>query len=653
LTSVPRWGPSAGSDYADVLGPNGPLAERIAGFAPRAAQQEMAHWVGAALAELSTLVVEAGTGTGKTYAYLVPALLSGRHVIISTGTRTLQDQLFHRDLPAIAAALGRPVRVAVLKGRTNYLCRHRLELATRNLTADGAAGAQGSLERVRRWASTTRSGELSEMPDLPDQDPVLPLVTSTRENCLGGECPEFDGCHLFAARRDAQAADIVIVNHHLLLADLALKEEGFGDLLPGTDGLILDEAHQIPDIAGQFFGLTVGSRQVSLLSRDALAELVGGGASRIELATLLRGLDTGIASIARALGRPARVEWPDVDDAVLEALADLAVDLRNIAKLLEAQGGGAGIANCARRAAELGGQIERFLGLDSDAGLRWVDVHARGFALVFTPFEIADRVRELIAARPAAWIFTSATLAVGKEFDHFTRRLGLDHARTVQIASPFDFERQARLYLPEIDGDPNDAAHPARVVEVAWPLIAAAGGRSFLLFTSHRALAAAARLLRARPDAQRYPLLVQGEAPREVLLRRFRELGNAVLLGSASFWEGVDVKGDALCVVVIDKLPFASPDDPVLKARIEGIRRRGGNPFVEHQLPQAALALKQGAGRLIRDTADFGVIAICDPRVTSRSYGRVLLASLPPMPIVRSVDEAVHFLEARLAAPAA
>ena len=641
------------SAIADVLGPDGPLAERIPGFAARAAQQEMAEWVGAALAEQSTLVVEAGTGTGKTYAYLVPALLSGRHVIISTGTRTLQDQLFHRDLPAVAAALGRPVRIAVLKGRANYLCRHRLELATRSLAMESGTVGRGSLERVRAWAQVTRSGELSEMPDLPDQDPVWPLVTSTRENCLGGECPEYARCHLIAARREAQAADIVIVNHHLLLADLALKEEGVGDLLPGTEALIVDEAHQIPDIAGQFFGLTVSSRQVIQLARDALAELAAAAAASDRLATLLKGLEASLAGIARALGRPARIEWREVDDTAVEGLHDLSVDLRNIGHELEGAGAGPGIANCARRAAELGLDLERFLDMDAGAGLRWADVHARGFNLVFTPFEIDDRMRELRAARPMAWIFTSATLAVGRDFDHFTRRLGLDGARTVQIASPFDFARQARLYLPEIDGDPNDAAHPARVIDIAWPLIAAAGGRSFLLFTSHRALSEAARVLRARADHQRYPLLVQGEAPREVLLRRFRELGNAVLLGTASFWEGVDVKGEALCVVVIDKLPFASPEDPVLKARMEGIRRRGGNPFIEHQLPQAALALKQGAGRLIRDTADFGVIAICDPRLASKSYGRALLASLPPMPVVRSVDEAVRFLAERLPAPAA
>jgi ATP-dependent DNA helicase DinG len=648
-----RFTPGANSDYAEILGSDGPLAEHIPDFAARRAQQDMARWVAASLADLSALVVEAGTGTGKTYAYLVPALLSGRHVIISTGTRTLQDQLFHRDLPAVSGALGRPVTVAVLKGRSNYLCRHRLELATRGLTLDLDGGGKSSLERVSRWSVATRTGELSELADLPDHDPVWPLVTSTRENCLGSECPEFSRCHLIAARREAQAADIVIVNHHLLFADLALKEEGFGDLLPGTDAIIIDEAHQIPDIAGQFFGLTIGSRSIAQLSRDALAELAGAGIFADELVTLLRGLDSSVTAIARALGGPARFEWQQIDADVIERFTDLSVDLANAARGLEALGGNAGVGNCARRATETGMQIERFLGLEADSGLRWVDVHTRGFALMFTPFEVADRLRELVEGRPAAWIFTSATLAVGTDFGHFTRRLGLDNARTVQIASPFDFERQARLYLPEIDGDPNDLAHPARVVEAAWPLIQAAGGRAFLLFTSHRALSEAARLLRLRPDCQRYPLLVQGEAPREVLLRRFRELGNAVLLGTASFWEGVDVKGDALCVVVIDKLPFASPEHPVLKARIEGIRRRGGNPFVEHQLPQAALALKQGAGRLIRDTEDFGVIVICDPRVTTKPYGRVLLASLPPMPVVRTAAEAISFLEERLGRPAA
>lgn len=649
LTSVAQRGPESGSDFSEILGSDGPLAGRIPGFAARAAQQEMAHWVGTALAQRSTLVVEAGTGTGKTYAYLVPALLSGRHVIVSTGTRTLQDQLFHRDLPAVSGALGRPVKVAVLKGRANYLCLHRLDLATRNVTLESGTGAGKSLERVRGWSLATRTGELSELPGLPDQDPVWPQVTSTRDNCLGSECPEYSRCHVFAARREAQAADIVIVNHHLLLADLALKEEGFGDLLPGTDALIIDEAHQIPDTAGQFFGLTLGSRQIVELARDVAAEFLANAIKSEELTTLARGLESSIARIGRALGRPAQLAWLEVDDAALEGLNDLSVDLANIARGLESLGAGAGTANCARRTLEVKDRLDRFLALGPDSGLRWVDVHARGFALVFTPFEVADRMRELIAARPAAWIFTSATLAVGSNFEHFTRRLGLDNARTVQIESPFDFARQARLYLPPIEGDPNDPAHTARVIHAAWPLVLAAGGRSFLLFTSHRALTEAARLLRLRPDHDRFPLLVQGEAPREVLLRRFRELGNAVLLGTASFWEGVDVKGDALCVVVIDKLPFASPEDPILKARIEGIRRGGGNPFAEHQLPQAALALKQGAGRLIRDAADFGVIAICDPRMTSKSYGRVLLSSLPPIPVVRTEAEATGFLTERLA----
>jgi len=502
---------------------------------------------------------------------------------------------------------------------------------------------------VHQWSVTTRSGELSEVPNLADQDPVWPLVTSTRENCLGSECAEFARCHVIAARREAQAADIVIVNHHLLFADLALKEEGFGDLLPGTDALVIDEAHQIPDIAGQFFGLTVGSRSIVQLSRDALGELNAGAVSSAELTTLLKGLEASIGAISRILGKPTRLDWVNVDDGAIERLTDLAVDLGNVARLLEARGGGAGVSNSARRAGEIGLQLDRFLKLDAASGLRWIDVHTRGFALIFTPFEVADRMKELVESGSTAWIFTSATLAVGDDFQHFTRRLGLEQSRNVQIASPFDFERQARLYLPELPGDPNDPEHPARVVETAWPLIEAAGGRAFLLFTSHRALAEAARLLRAHPDRQGYPLLVQGEAPREVLLRRFRELGNAVLLGTSSFWEGVDVKGNALCIVVIDKLPFASPDDPVLKARIEGIRRRGGNPFVEHQLPQAALALKQGAGRLIRDSADFGVIAICDPRMTSKSYGRLLLATLPPMPIVRTAEEATQFLRDRLA----
>jgi ATP-dependent DNA helicase DinG len=609
----------------------------------------MARAVGAALARGEPLIIEAGTGIGKTFAYLVPALLSGRSIIISTGTRTLQDQLFRRDLPLLARALGMPVRVALLKGRSNYLCRQRLALATQQRSLPLGRGSARVLARVSQWAALTRSGDLAELTELPEQSPLWPQITSTRENCLGQECTEFARCHVFEARRAAQAAQVVVVNHHLLLADLALKEEGFGDLLPGADAVILDEAHQVPDIAAQFFGESISTRQIELLARDVTLELKSAAVRAPHLDEALARLETQAARLRTVLPGGTRHEWPMLPDAFLEELGTLERVLATLAAELEALGAGPGTASGARRAGALGATLATLGALPEEAGLKWVEVTAHALALHFTPFEIADRLRELIGARPAAWIFTSATLAVGDDFGHFAARIGLPEARHLKIDSPFDYRTQARLYLPRGMPDPQDRAHASRFIEVCVPLLEASGGRAFLLYTSHRGLQDGVAALRARFPRPPFPVLVQGQAPREALLREFRALGNAVLLGTGSFWEGVDVKGDALTIVAIDKLPFASPEDPLLKARLEGIRRRGGNPFFEYQLPQAVLALKQGVGRLIRDFDDFGVIVLGDPRLTTRAYGRLFLEALPPCPIIAEPAEGARFLRERLA----
>jgi ATP-dependent DNA helicase DinG len=637
-------------DYKDVLHGNGPLARALPGYAYRPEQAAMAKAVGAALARLEPLIVEAGTGTGKTFAYLIPALLSGRSVIISTGTRTLQDQLFRRDVPLLAKALGLPVKIALLKGRANYLCRHRLELATQqgSLLAP-ERGVAKVLARVSRWAATTKSGDLAELTDMPEQSPVWPNITSTRENCLGQECPQFSRCHVFEARRNAQAADIVVVNHHLLLADLALKEEGFGDLLPGAEAVILDEAHQVPDIAAQFFGQAWSVRQALVLLRDIGAEMTAAAIRAPPLIEAVLGLESQLEGLRSALPRgQGRHEWSALSDAFLDALPPIETALSELASELEGLGGGAGISNCARRAANLANRLAELTELSDDAGLRWVEAAAGGLLLQFTPFEIAERLREYIESRPCAWVFTSATLAVGEDFSHFAARIGLPDARTLRIDSPFDYRDQARLFLPPSMPEPQDPAFAGRFIDACAPLLEASGGRAFLLYTSYRALAEGLQALKARFAEPPFPVLVQGEAPREALLNRFRELGNAVLLATGSFWEGVDVKGDALSIVAIDKLPFAAPDDPLLKARLEGIRRREGNPFYEYQLPQAVLALKQGVGRLIRDFDDFGVIVIGDPRIKSKSYGRVFLDSLPPSPILTDGRAAAEFLKDRL-----
>jgi ATP-dependent DNA helicase DinG len=639
------------SDYDDVFNLEGPLARALPGYAYRPEQAAMAKAVGLSLARLEPLIVEAGTGTGKTFAYLVPALLSGRSVIISTGTRTLQDQLFRRDVPLLAKALGLPVKIALLKGRTNYLCRHRLELATQQGSLlVGERGAARTLARVSRWAATTKAGDLSELTDLPEQSSVWPQITSTRENCLGTECPQFSRCHVFEARRHAQAADIVVVNHHLLLADLALKDEGFGDLLPGAEAVILDEAHQVPDIAAQFFGQVWSVRQVQLLMRDITAEMAAAGVRAPAIAAAVAAVDARLEELRSTLHlSPSRHEWANLPDSFLEALPDLETALSDIATELEGLGAGSGLANCARRGGTLANSLAALCELPDEAGLRWVDVNPGGLLLQYTPFEIAERLREYVESRPCAWVFTSATLAIGEDFSHFAARIGLPDARTVRIDSPFDYPIQARIFLPPHMPQPQDPAFAAKFIDACAPLLEASGGRAFLLYTSYRGLAEGVQALKARFPSPPFPVLVQGEAPREALLNRFRELGNAVLLATGSFWEGVDVKGEALSIVAIDKLPFASPDDPLLKARLEGIRRRGGNPFFEYQLPQAVLALKQGVGRLIRDFDDFGVIVIGDPRLKTKAYGRVFLEALPPSPVIAESAVAAVFLAERLA----
>ena len=639
------------TDYNDIFNLEGPLARALPGYAHRPEQAAMAKAVGLALARLEPLIVEAGTGTGKTFAYLVPALLSGRSVIISTGTRTLQDQLFRRDVPLLARALGLPAKIALLKGRANYLCRHRLELVgQQGSLLEGDRGAARTLARIVRWAATTKAGDLSELTDLPEQSSLWPQITSTRENCLGSECSQFSQCHVFEARRNAQAADIVVVNHHLLLADLALKDEGFGDLLPGAEAVILDEAHQVPDIAAQFFGQTWSVRQLQLLLRDITAEMMAAGVRDPATATAVISVETQLEELRGTLQRgPGRHEWAGLPDAFLDALPELETGISDIASRLEGLGAGAAVSNCARRAATLANSLAALREQSDDTGLRWVDASPNGLLLQYTPFEIAERLREYVESRPCAWVFTSATLAIGEDFSHFAARIGLPEARTVHIDSPFDYPAQARIYLPPRMPQPQDAAFAAKFIDACAPLLEASGGRAFLLYTSYRGLGEGVRALQARFPNPPFPVLVQGEAPREALLGRFRELGNAVLLATGSFWEGVDVKGEALSIVAIDKLPFASPDDPLLKARLEGIRRRGGNPFFEYQLPQAVLALKQGVGRLIRDFDDFGVIVIGDPRVRTKPYGRVFLESLPPSPVVTDGAVAAAFLTEKLA----
>ena len=656
-------------DIDAIFGPAGPLARALPGYSPRRVQRQMAVRVADTFEARSALIIEAGTGTGKTFAYLVPALLSGLRVLISTGTRTLQDQLFNKDLPLVAGALGLPARIAVLKGRSNYLCLYRLDRAAAQQVLSGFGGSSAArglrgrlgsavpvddaLGRVRAWSLQTRVGDLAEVAGLSDSHPLWPQVTSTRDNCLGQRCPDFGRCHVVAARRTAQEADVVIVNHHLLLADLALKEDGFGDLLGTADAVVIDEAHQLPDLATQFFGAQVSSRQIEQVLADTRSECAAAGLSLAELLPALRDIDAALVAMQTSLPRMAgRISW-DSSPADPEPLTlGLASALRALAERISVVPRDAALALCATRANLLSDTLDRIALSGADSGARTIEATARGFTLGLLPFDIAERFRGIVEGRRAAWVFTSATLSVGTDFGHFAKRLGLTDAATEQIVSPFDYETQALLYLPKAMPEPSMPQYLESVVDVAMPLVAASGGGAFLLFTSHRALARAAEIVRQRAnESADWCLLVQGEAPREQLLRDFREHGNAVLLGTASFWEGVDVKGEALRLVIIEKLPFASPEDPLVKARIAHLRATGGNPFGDYQLPEAALALKQGVGRLIRSEDDRGLIVICDPRLMGKGYGRVFRASLPPMPVTREQDEAARFL--RRIAPAA
>ena len=627
-------------DLTDMFSPEGALARRLSGFSYREAQARMAALVADALDCGEHTVIEAGTGIGKTFAYLTPVLLSGRRAIISTGTKTLQDQLFARDLPLLGAVIGRPADVALLKGRNNYLCWHRLELALGEGTRDPET--LGALRALREWGETSASGDLTALEDLSERHSLRAAVTSTVDNCLGSKCEFFDRCFVLEARRRAQAAEVVIVNHHLLLADLALKEEGFGELLPGADAVIVDEAHQLPDVAQQFFGLSLGTRELESLARDVLAEAVNAG-----LATELGAYVDDLARRARdtrlaAGAETGRIPWVATPAALRDTLPECAHALETLAGMLEdAADASAGLAQCAARCRDAIARLDAIVRADAEEGLRWFELGPSSAAAHWTPLDIGAALASRIDGQGGTWVFASATLAVGDDFSHFTARVGLERPRTAVLPSPFDYAANARLYVPQGLPDPSDANYVEQLLDAIWPLIEATGGGAFLLFTSYRALGRAEAWI-ARQSSPG-PVLVQGRGSRSELLNEFRAAGDAVLLGTGSFWQGVDVRGPALRLVMIDKLPFAAPNDPLIQARVEAIRRGGGDAFTAFQLPQAVLTLKQGVGRLIRDFDDRGLIVIGDPRLRSRGYGRVFLASLPEMPLVEALDEALAF----------
>jgi ATP-dependent DNA helicase DinG len=628
---------------AAVFAEEGALAAAVPSYRARAEQLEMAQAIYEAIEKTGVLVAEAGTGTGKTFAYLVPALLAGGKVIVSTGTKTLQDQLFDRDLPAVRKALASGTSAALLKGRANYVCLYRLQRSSGAGLASREEAAQ--LRRIAQFAAASTSGDRADLADVPEDAPVWAHATSTRDNCLGQSCPDHGECFVMRARRNALAADVVVINHHLFFADVVLRDEGLAELLPACNTLVFDEAHQLPETARLFFGESVSSAQLIELSRDARVELRAAGGASPELDALANRLEKAARDLRLALGEAApRLAWAQA--LRVPGFAEGVQALRSAVKTLDAALAAQaerseGLEACARRAGNAHGVLVRLLESDAHEEVRWAEVFNQSVQLRLTPLSSGELFRRQMEDHPRAWIFTSATLAVGRDFGHFTRELGLEQAATRRWESPFRFAEQALLYLPKrLPPDPNDPGFTEAVVEAALPVLAASGGRAFLLFTTLRALRRAHELLRGRLG---FPLLVQGTGSRSELLARFRTLGNAVLLGAASFWEGVDVRGEALSLVVIDKLPFAPPDDPVLAARSDALRARGGNPFNELQLPQAVLQLKQGAGRLIRDDADRGVLMLCDPRLVAKAYGRRILAALPPMKPTRELAEVQAF----------
>ncbi len=661
----------AQSDLPNIFSPQGPLATRIANFRHRDSQVEMAVKIEAAINRAGVLIAEAGTGTGKTFAYLVPALRSGGKVVISTGTKTLQDQLFHRDIPTVIEALGIPVTTALLKGRANYVCLHHLETAAedgRFLQKDDVK----HLQTIKRFANRSLdgggTGDRAELPDVPERAGAWNHAVSTRENCLGSQCTRHAECFVMKARKKAMDAEVVVVNHHLFFADLVLKDDGAQDLLPACNTVVFDEAHQLPATATMFFGESVSTSQLIELARDTRLMGIQHAADFKDLQEAAGALDLAARNLRLSVAEDfAKLPGQAITsrEGFSEAYTNAQEKLGELRELLESQADRAQeLANCMERADEYAQRLTSWQDKSIEGYVRWTEAFSQALAFHLTPLSIANIFRDQVFGQKRAWIFTSATLAVKGEFGHYQTEMGLieDDAKinddfdnpfnekkieTAFWASPFDYPNQALLYLPENLPAPNTPNHTESIIDAALPLIMAAGGRTFLLFTSLKAMDRAYDILKSKfvQHELDFPLMVQGEGTRTELLERFRKLGNAVLVASHSFWEGVDVKGNALSVVVIDKLPFAAPDDPVLAARIAAIDAAGGNAFMQYQIPHAAITLKQGAGRLIRDEFDRGVLMIGDNRLVDKPYGKRIWQSLPPMKRTRKEEEAVAFFK--------
>jgi len=643
------------ADIERLFGPNGQLGSAVSSYRPRHAQIEMAKAIAQAIVGQTTLIAEAGTGTGKTFAYLAPALLWGGKVIVSTGTKNLQDQLFLRDIPAIRLALGAPVSVALLKGRANYLCHFHLERTQQNGRLTSREDV-GYLRDISRFIKTTTSGDKAELSQVPETALIWNLVTSTKENCLGSECQYYQDCFVMKARKEAQKADVVVVNHHLFFADVALKDTGIAELLPSANTVIFDEAHQLPDTATLFFGETISTSQILELCRDVLAEGLSHARDGAEWAKIVMPVEKAARDL-RLCFPPEQVKLslPQIAPSsdFFPALETLKEHLSTLLETLEKQAERAEtIELCRVRALELSDQLDSWgkeppkaSELAGQECVLWVEAYSSSLQLHRTPLSIAPIFNKQREGNSRAWIFTSATLAVKKDFSHYTAQMGLGEETAMSWPSPFDYAKQGILYIPTGMPEPRSPNYTDAVIDAALPVLIASGGRAFLLCTTLRAVKQSAERLREEFAARNlnFPLFVQGESGRTELLDKFRQAGNGILVGSQSFWEGIDVRGEALSLVVIDKLPFAPPDDPVLSARINAMERQGKNGFVHHQLPEAIINLKQGAGRLIRDETDRGVLMLCDPRILSKPYGARVWQSMPPFSRTRELAVVEEF----------
>ncbi|WP_413465170.1 ATP-dependent DNA helicase [Janthinobacterium rivuli] len=641
------------ADIERLFGAGGPLGPAVGSYKPRRSQTDMAKAIASAIDSQTTLIAEAGTGTGKTFAYLVPALMWGGKTIVSTGTKNLQDQLFLRDIPTVRAALQAPVSVALLKGRSNYVCHYHLERTLQNGRMTSRDDV-GHLREISRFIKMTSSGDKAELTKVPENAMIWNLVTSTRDTCMGAECQYYQDCFVMKARKEAQQADVVVVNHHLFFADVALKDTGVAELLPSANTIIFDEAHQLPDTATLFFGNTVSTSQILELCRDVLAEGLA-HARGIDWAKTVTVVEKAARDLRLTFPQDiVRLSLPQIAPSsdFFPALDTLKDELDGMMAVLETQAERAEtLEQCRVRGVELAQQLSGWK-FDPKAKVAageeavfWVEAFSSSLQLHKTPLSIAPIFNNQREGTPRSWIFTSATLAVKNDFKHFSEQMGLTGEPSHTWPSPFDYGQQGLLFVPQNLPQPNSLGYTDAVIDCALPIIEAAGGRTFFLCTTLRAVKRAAERL-ADEFKQRglnFPLFVQGEKGRTELLDQFRAAGNGVLIGSQSFWEGVDVRGDALSLVIIDKLPFAPPDDPVLAARIEVMEKQGKNGFMHHSLPEAIINLKQGAGRLIRDEGDRGVLMICDPRLISKPYGKRIWQSLPPFKRTRDTAEVVEF----------